>query len=387
MRRTRTTLAGLAASALLAGCWVQPGFDAGRGNWNPDPTITPANVGELVELWEHDTGDLPVLAPLSVNRRIFAGVSDPSGSHEAVALDAVTGAVVWENERESQGTTMYTPVYLGGNILLPISQLRFGQAVKVSAATGEDAGSISTRGVWSLAVAGGELVVADFNYSSTIPSFIAYSIEWQYDAVITYTSDDPLAPSSHFALVDDRILWAYDTTAVGYAPCGAAQCPAAWTTELGGKPIGLAKVDSGFAAYTLDTGAVTVVDVLTGAIRWTTDAGAGTPPAVASSKIVVGTDDNRLVTLEAASGAPLWEAALPGPASRPLVGGEVVYVEAGGDLLAFPLGGCEAASCEPIARLEIGASASGGPIVDSGRVIVGTSDGRIVAFGHPPQSP
>ena len=383
MRRLGKVLGVAALATSLGGCWIQPGFDAGRGNWNPDETaITPGNVDQLVELWAHDTGDLPVGAPLSVNGKVFAGVSNPAGQHQAVSLDGATGAVLWEGGRDSQGTTLHDPVYLDGNIMFPANIFKFGQISKVSAATGEDAGFVATNGVFSAAVADGELAFADGTYGSQVPSPIAARIKWRYSVTQLLLSNDPFRPSEHFAIVGDRILWGFGPQALGYAPCGAASCAEAWRTDLGGKPIGVAAVDSGYAVYVLDTGAVTVVDVVTGAIRWTSDVGAATAPAVAGGDIVVGTGDGRIVALEAASGAPLWDAAVGATVDRqPLVGGDVVYATAGSDLVVFDLSGCGAATCTSLTTIDVGAVVSGGPIVDDGRLVVGTDDGRIVAFG------
>jgi hypothetical protein len=51
--------------------------------------------------------------------------------------------------------------------------------------------------------------------------------------------------------------------------------------------------------------------------------------------------------------------------------------------VAFPAGGCGAAACDPLATLDAGLPVTGGPVVDDGRVVVGTERGRVVAFGLP----
>jgi outer membrane protein assembly factor BamB len=110
---------------------------------------------------------------------------------------------------------------------------------------------------------------------------------------------------------------------------------------------------------------------------------------VTGDEILVATTDGRLVALPAdGCGAPTcastWEAPLGGaPTQAPAVGGDVVYATAGSRILAFPAGGYGAAICDPLVTLDAGLPVTGGPVVDDGRVLVGTESGRVVAFGLP----
>jgi outer membrane protein assembly factor BamB len=66
--------------------------------------------------------------------------------------------------------------------------------------------------------------------------------------------------------------------------------------------------------------------------------------------------------------------------------GDVAYAAtSAGSILAFDLAGCGAATCDPLARVSIGTGTfiTGDPIVHNGRVLAGTADGRVVAFGLP----
>jgi hypothetical protein len=86
----------------------------------------------------------------------------------------------------------------------------------------------------------------------------------------------------------------------------------------------------------------------------------------------------------AARCSPVWEASLgAAPTTNPAAGGDVVYVAAGSTLLAFGADGCSTPTCAPLASLAVGNVVTGGPIVLQGRVVVGTSDGRVVAYGLP----
>ncbi len=53
MRKLRALSAAVVLTASLAGCWLQPDFDAGRTRWaSGETTITTANADELVKLWD-----------------------------------------------------------------------------------------------------------------------------------------------------------------------------------------------------------------------------------------------------------------------------------------------------------------------------------------------
>ena len=97
----------------------------------------------------------------------------------------------------------------------------------------------------------------------------------------------------------------------------------------------------------------------------------------------------RLLAYGADTGALLWEAPYTADeTSTPVVGGDVVYMSVRSvatnesRVVAFDLG-----DGAQLASLPVGSTAgdrvAAGPIVDGGRVVVGTTDGRIVAFGLP----
>jgi outer membrane protein assembly factor BamB len=153
---------------------------------------------------------------------------------------------------------------------------------------------------------------------------------------------------------------------------------------------GPAAVGGDEVVYAGGSGRVTVLDVVTGAVRWTADVGAAAvaAPAVADGTILVATGDGRLVALPvagcgAASCSSLWEAPIGSiPSTAPVAGGDVVYVgTTTGDIAAFALDGCAAATCGPLTTIETGSPITGGPIVHDGRLVAGTQDGRLVAYG------
>src|SRR5262245_36558045 len=92
-----TAIVGLAVS--LAGCWLQPRYDAGQSNWNPvELRLSSRTVGAgLTERWETPVLGIAtsVNAPLASHGRIY--VTTGFGA-SASALDARTGAVVWTRD-------------------------------------------------------------------------------------------------------------------------------------------------------------------------------------------------------------------------------------------------------------------------------------------------
>lgn len=76
-RRVRHAVAVLMGSALLSGCWLQPGFDGSQTRWNPlENRLTAANVAHLAELM---VGRHLGPGPLRAARPRRAGLRRPAG--------------------------------------------------------------------------------------------------------------------------------------------------------------------------------------------------------------------------------------------------------------------------------------------------------------------
>jgi outer membrane protein assembly factor BamB len=391
MRWNRTVAATAAAglAVTLAGCWEQPGHDAGRSRNNPDETtITAANVGGLEELWSTDTGQGAVGEPLSAGGKVYVATSGGgTAEHRAAALDAVSGAVAWSSDLLLDPQhELFDPVHLDGNVVIPFSFLRFGGYRRVADSTGAVATDTGTNtGAWDAAVIDGELVTTTFSYGSVIPSPFGYGVQGPCTAsVVGIANSDPF-PMRDFAFVGDDLMWSKGTSAAGFTGAcdpGTGDYTGTWTTPLGGSPLDVAAVGDDAVAYSDDTGTVTVLDSATGAVRWTAEGGAGSLAVTGTTVFVAG--DDALTALDAATGAVLWSGAATGPAV-PTVAGDVVYVaeQSTGAVLAFDRDGCGAVTCTPLTTLDAGGALSSGATVDDGRVLVGTADGRVVAFGLP----
>lgn len=381
MRLIGSVLGVLALGVTLSGCWIQPGFDAGNSNWTSgEATITPANVDELGEIWSYDIGDGPAGSLLALNGKVFAGINT-SQLKTLVGLDAASGDALWTyTPLEAPGSYFASNgVLVGGHIEFSYgtgSSIIKGQ-VQLDPNTGTELSRTGGGGITveTLAVADGELARGG---RGGISSYVI----WRCTA-----TKPPETPNSYaFVGEGDALAWSSGSQALGFRDCATSTGTwgTTWATELGGRPTGVAAVGNGAAAYVDDTGTLSVLDATTGAIRWTAEMGVGaTRPAVADGKILVATPDGRLVAFAADAGAPVWEATLGAAGGRPVVGGNVVYAPVGSDVLAFALDGCDAAVCPPLATLGAGSPVNDSPIVHDGRLLVGTTDGRVVAFGLP----
>jgi outer membrane protein assembly factor BamB len=382
--------AGLAVT--LSGCWVQPGFDAGHTRYNAAETvITSANVSTLAPQWSVDVGSGPLQEPLSVNGRVFAlGTDgDASGPHRAVAVDGASGDLAWSTVlTQADGFLVADPVYLDGNLAVPYRSFSIGSIDTISAATGapvDDAPNGSAN--WALAVVDGELVTTSFSYGSIYPTPFQYRVDGPCNASVSGLVGQQPQPRRDFAFVGTDLMWNRGPAAAGYVNCNPAtgQFGGQWETPLAGEPTSVVALGDDDVAYTDDSGTVTALDSSSGTVNWTLDVeAAAAPTAYAAGSLFVTTADGRLVALNAATGAVRWEVAVTGPAVV-TVAGDVVYAAdtATGAIRAFARDGCGATTCPELGTIPVGAPLSAGPVVDDGRLVVGTTDGRLVAYAPP----
>jgi outer membrane protein assembly factor BamB len=395
MQRIRLSAAVAAIALLVSGCWLQPRFDAGRSNWAPDEDrLTSTTVAELEELWSTEVAP-GVNAPIAVGGGIFVSTT----SARAARVDAATGDVVWTRVFDELLPSLDDPAHVDGQVAIPWSIGRIGNIFRLSPRTGEilDGSSIVNTTYSDIAVADGTLA---YRNAALLPpgDFAVSQVDWKFTAGLF---GSPL--TSDYAIVGDRILWSNGADALGFSPAcprypdpvpPSIGCAPDWSTGLAGVPVGgPARVSNEQVVYATSVGRVAMLDVATGEVAWTADIGAApaAAPAVAGGKILVATTDGRLVALPAmgcgtATCTPLWEAPTGANASEaPAVAGDVVYVgTTSGAISAFALHGCGAATCTPLTTVDTGdAPITGGPIVDDGRLVAGTQDGRLVAFGLP----
>jgi outer membrane protein assembly factor BamB len=416
MRNRRIGHLAVVAAAVLAlsGCWLQPRFTEGRTNYNAgEQALTAATVGSLTELWSTSivspgVTQAPVQAPVAFGDDIFVAATQfPLGAPGvAASLDADTGAVGWNTPLEIEFDSpvfVDDPAYHGGRVHIPFSADLVGGQFVLDPATG-DVSQVSgiRRFPSDLAVVDGQLVTKTV---AADPGFVGTQVTWSlFRPTVVSTG----SVESDYAFVGDSIAWTdhisfteSGTSALGFSP----QCPEPpgiprttaclpdWTTDLSAPPGSPTAVGDDAVVYPDSSGTVSVLDMATGAVQWQAELGAVTltQATVTPELILVGTSDGRLVALPAGGcGAPtcdpLWEGTLSAGARSVVGAGDVAYVTTAGGMgtiAAFDLAGCGAATCDPLVTVSAGAEVWSGGIVHAGRLIVGTTDGRVVAFGLP----
>lgn len=401
MRRVLTTLA---LTAVLAGCWVQPGFDAGRTNANAsEATLSSSTVAGLTERWDTVLPDVTdVNAPLSVGGSIYATAkrTTTAGAPRVFAVDPATGAVRWATALVSDWGApddVHAPAYQGDRLLVPwrIDGVNGGPgglaSVGLDGTVRDMPAGDATLGV---ALVGDSVIAHRWGrYGSSSAGFA--TIDWTYRPFLPDICCGEPRPGVGFAVVGDRIAWSHGTQALGFSaacpqsPVPGGGCAWDWATELGGLPAPATALGATQVVYGDASGTVSVLDMATGAVAWTAEVGAAITQraAVAGGKILVATADGRVVALPAAgcgpaTCSPLWEGTVGGAATaQPLVGGDVVYATTGSQIAAFALGGCGIAPCPALTTVTAPDAITGGPIVQDGLLIAGTQSGHLVAFG------
>ena len=393
MRRIGAVFGILLLATSLGGCWVQPGFDPGRSYWNSgEATLTAANVDQLALQWE----------AASVGPAVTYGNAVVVTDGLTVsALDVATGAVRWTTdlapELVADARLDGPPVIAGGILHVPWSWFQHGGYLGLDPTTGavtQPPGSGSET-IAAAAVVDDQLVSATAFLNPTTFE-VSAQISWTYTPLFLYPSSSGPRPGSGFAIVGDRVAWSFGTEATGFSPACPPALPGAppgycapdWRTDLGAVPTAVAAVGDDQVVYTDGTGMVTVLDMTTGAVAWTGElASPSSRPTVAGSTIFVRAS-GQLAAFPAggcgdAACTPSWTATADAGTAPPVAGGDVVYIASGGDVLAFPRDGCGAATCAPLATLSIDGTDVVPSIVDGGRLLGSTSDGRVVAFGLP----
>jgi len=384
---------------VLAGCWAQPDYDAGRTRWNAlERSLTRENVDGLGVQWRAalDEGAVPRWVDAAA---VGGAVYVVGGPGKVSRLDAGTGDVVWTRTLDPGEAP--TPPYLSSPIFFrdalrvnwSCCRAGVGGSFWLDPATGAEIDGPPDGVGFATAIAGGALagISPSDGHSPT-------GLSWG-DVRLSDMAGERGSSASTFAIVGDSVQWAYGTLARGFTgPCRPTSdpdfgCEPDWVTDLGAEPAGPVAVGPDAVAYPHsrvypDVGnAVTVLDVATGAVRWRADfAGSIGAPVVAGGVLLVPTAGGVAALPAAGCGAPscapLWTVDLAGPAALP-AGGDVVYAAvAGGPVVAMALGGCGAPTCSPLASVDVG-GAAGDPIVARGRVIVANAARELVALGPP----
>jgi hypothetical protein len=398
----------------LAGCWYQPGFGPHRSGHNgAERGLTIDNVETLGQVWSVDLGDGAVLDPV-VSR---------SGLH-AVAGNVVhtrrlaTGVPLWSDEviapMNTEGPNVVSaPSVRGSQVLvpavsMPLSPPVAGTGVHVyDAATGVEGPLLAdVIAAQSVTVDGDTLVgnsythLIGFDYISFI-EVIDPPSQTTWRSIHEFGGFD-IQPVTTASVGADRIYVGVGARVEAYTreePAGCQEpqpgvvfCPTEWDRSVVGRAtVPVLSDDEQFVFVGDAAGVLWTFYAVNGDVAWQGIPAGGqivAPPTVGDGMVYVGSTDGRLRAYSAGgcfarTCEPLWTAETGSSITKqPALAGGVLYVGTeGGSVLAFDADGCGAATCEPVWEASTGTSPiTGGPIVANGNLVVGTADGRLVAY-------
>ena len=328
---SNATIGGMKSSPAVADGVVYIGSNDGN--------ITAWNATTGVMLWSFTTSNAVRSSPAVANGIVYVSSADWSPNTNLYALDAATGHEVWNYSIWGEGSS---PAVVDG--VLYITELG--------------------GNVYALNAANGELLWTDATYlmgMGSSPAVVNGSVNGT--VFITGGSFNPDS-TTVFALKakDGTMRWqqTYD---------GHTQS----TPAVSGGILFLTR------GYNL-----TALDPKDGTILWSnvtdTDPTATilSSPAVAGSRVYVGSNDGNIYALDAATGIKLWNFTT-GDAiwSSPAVADGVVYVGSNDDNV-YAL---DAATGAKLWNYTTGGHVESCPVIDNGTVYVGSDDGNIYAIG------
>lgn len=398
----------LAAGMALAGCWLQPGFDAERSGSNPvERAITPTNVSGLHHAWTAHLGSAvndPAVAPDGV-------YATAGGYPDAATLTLVTranGVTRWTVDLfDAQDPhAVGSPTIAGGTVDVPVPGISaiVGDSIQAfDATTGQTRPSIAERTVEVIA-RDGKLVGTQGGCTDSqicVTSMFVHarngSGSWSTSLDITTGG---LAAVTSPAVGSARIVvgrnanvqsWPLmpptNCTTVGSRP----SCPPEWSTPMAapvaGHPVLSSDDTTVFAAGGTS---IVALHAANGTHAWkgTLSGTASAAPAVSAAFVYVPTTTGDLQVF-AANGCgkptctPLWSAHTSSSITRQPAatsGGLVYTASADGKVRAYPAAGCGTATCAAVWSAGTGSTITGGPVAALGNLYVGTGDGRLIAY-------
>jgi outer membrane protein assembly factor BamB len=247
------------------------------------------------------------------------------------------------------------------------------------------------------AVAGKFVYVLGNDGSATALDAASGRVMWQYtgaDNVESFRSDSGASP-----MVEGKTVVLPFSSGI-LAGVDATTGAETWTAAVSGRRLGRSGADSGDVTGdpVLSGGIIYVgtqggrtgaYSLANGQRLWTADDGALNPPLVVGGSVFVANDDGRLVRLSAKDGQTIWSVGLPffvngkpkkqqaitasfGPV---LAGGHVIVVSSDGSLRAFnPTDGSLAA------QVAIPGGAATPPALAQGLLLVVNGKGQLLAF-------
>jgi outer membrane protein assembly factor BamB len=418
----------------LSGCWLQTASGPTRNAYNDlETTVTAANVNGLTVRWTGalggksgsealvDRGSAYVrsdgrltafnLANGATRWSVPVGGSNnlPGGSASVPAIvddalwvpttgptcrlvevDPATGATL--------GETIYDGTVPGPNVSFASCQTGNALAVGTKIVVPSKSATLITGAFQCPAGQGLYLVTSYINVID-----VGSGRSWDLgQSTSNCGSPNPDVPAYQpVSVTGDLLLVPSGQTVTAYplAGCALSQpCPPTWSVDAGAAITSAPVVlPNGDIALSLDDGRVVVVDGSTHTVAWTaTLNGSVFGRLAASGTAIYAVTTNATATSTALTAlpldgcgaptcSPLWDTTFPSAfATRPSVGGNVVYVAYGRTIAALPATGCGSAHCVPLwTGPATGLGNASIPVISDGVVLASTSDGTATAFAIP----
>ena len=409
MRRTvgRTVLA-VAAASVLSGCWVQPGADSERSSFGAlESSITPANVAQLHEAWTKDLGGRVNDAAVTLDGVFATSGLYPEAGRVAV-LSPADGATRWSKDLfgEQSGYSTGPPTVVGANVLVPepgVSAILPSSIHRFAIDTGTPAGTVTHA--TATVVARGTKLVGTWAQAASISAVASFVFvedtggSGSWNALLDFGTSTVPSPTTA-AIGPDRFFIGRGPAIAAFslakpASCidhfGVLTCDPIWTTPTSTTPTHPVLSRDDTTVFAGAGHALVTLDATTGAAGWVGTLGAQVTeaPAIGDGRVYVPTATGELDVFDAAgcgtaTCAPLWTADAGSDITRSpaVVAGGLVYTASDdGTVHAFPAAGCGHPTCASLWSVDTGGQISGGPVAALGRVLVGTDDGRLIAYG------
>jgi outer membrane protein assembly factor BamB len=309
-------------SFLVQTDWPQFGFNEQHTGFNPyENVLNPSTVDNLMLRWVYPSLYPFSTSPVVANGTVYAGINN--GEAKIVALDANTGALVWQYQTLGEFSVGEQLAAVNGIVYFPQCDLQYVCALNASTGGLMWEFYIGGYGVYSApAVANGVVYVG-------VGSGMVYALDagtgallWKSKAGVSVATSPAVADGMVY--VGSDVLYAFD------AGTGAL----IWTYTNGDKYVGTPAVADGrvyvASCCAYNTSNFYAVNAKTGTLIWTfpawlDDSGV---PAVANGVVYVATADGTVHALEADTGALLWEYATGfnnSHSTSPSVANGVVY--------------------------------------------------------------
>lgn len=421
--------------SVMSGCfWPAPGAGPDRRSHNSlEDQITPATVADLDVVWEAEVGPYWVGDPVTSTKGVHV-VSDGLHSFDTETGDHLwvfqsewgyVGSVVFAHETAwSTDEDVLWVGYGSDDCYDDLNGIRLvdaatGEAVATPDGGGQVHGVRGDRYLLKTTRICGQS--GPLGVRITVGGPAVHQI-WRGGIAVLRDDDWPVPPltlgEDHVYVAGDGLWPPQDETVgegltvrayeIGAEPdeCSPSMTTGdlclAWVTPIVPPATSPVLSSDGTTLFVAAGDEVHALDAATGEVLWTTPVGStvGATPALADGRLFVLLEDGQLVALDATDGGKVWraQAGVGTRRKQPAVAGGLVFTatspldDSDGSVHAFDVTGCgkkgkkkdgKDGTCDPLWSASTGSGITGAPAVSNGQLYVGTSDGRLVAYGLP----